>query len=168
MKKVPDDGDGQGIPWELAGGGRTGVLLKGALDGRVLEAQGQSVDRRAGRRHEVPLSTAPNRHLGKCAPILTSPPRDWHEPRRAGHPGQVPDRSVWRPRSAGDTLAAMNEDDLNQLEPIPWYRKAWPWLLVTALLVPRRSRSGQPRAEVASSQVVAPAAPAGVPATDPS
>ena len=27
----------------------------------------------------------------------------------------------------------MNEDDLNRMEPIPWYRRAWPWLFFIGL-----------------------------------
>jgi hypothetical protein len=32
-------------------------------------------------------------------------------------------------------LAAMNEDDLNAMEPIPWYRRAAPWLLFIGLAI---------------------------------
>jgi len=42
------------------------------------------------------------------------------------------------PPVAGDPrqrvrLADMNEDDLNRMEPIPWYRRAWPWLFFIGL-----------------------------------
>ena len=32
-------------------------------------------------------------------------------------------------------LATMNEDDLNNMEPIPWYQRAWPWLFFIGIPV---------------------------------